>query len=1097
MVFSTDGTEAARIDTSGNVGIGTSSPSSLLHVQGGSSSGVIQLGTTGGAGREWKHIVSSSTGYYFLQDSTAGSNRIAVDTSGTVDIGTTSPASLLHLNSASDPVLRLQRGGGVYSQFQSDSAGSLYLSADAGNTGASSRMQFNVDGSEAARIDSSGNVYIGTTNLNPVSGNVTGTTIKAQGNIQASRDGGVVISGNRKTSDGEIFELRKDGTNVGNIGVYSLDRLYIADQSNGLQFDQTVIRPCDNTGANTDDVITLGGSGSRFKDFYLSGTASVAKTRLTTNNTTYWDLRRDSSTGDFVVSDDGLGDVLTILQSNGNVGIGTSSPSYTLDVDGDVRFYDANGSSANYYFESDHYSQINLTSDKDASAGGPYNTAITANGSNGNLELRTNSLQRVSIDQSGNVGIGTTSPIGLGGATVLQVNDSGTDYAQLRLTNSTSGSTVNQGFEINFSGINVFINNRENGAMAFYNNGSERMRITSSGNVGIGTTSPASALDVVGNITTSGDITVNGNQIFTDNVTARVKFAVWTNTTYGIGMDNVYNYGGLSDYAMTFQMSDTDTRGFWWGDLAHTNSQGAMSLTTTGLLTVANGMRLGYGQSDTTSPTSGQLDVNGTVNATTFSGALSGNATTATGLSATLAVASGGTGATTLTANNVLLGNGTSAVQAVAPGTSGNVLTSDGTTWTSAAPSGGGSLCGFTCDNTAGNAALTALGVEAGVGITTGDYITAIGYEAAGTCGNGGCSAYVGAYSGQIASGVFNTAVGYCTMSCNTCVTGRNVAIGFASQARSLGSCGYCNTSVGACTLLCHTTARCNVAVGVDAMRCTTTAFHNVAVGARAMCRHTTGNYNTAVGTASLSYNNSGTYNTAMGRSVMLDNTTGACNVAVGASSLWCNISGGQNTAVGYSAGGGITGCCNTVVGANAMGSCCFTGCWNVVMGSIAMGGFTLAGAKAACNNIVIGTSAGYICATAPVSGFISMTTQCHHIIMGNAQHTCAQIQIGWTTVSDCRDKTCFKDVPHGLDFVNALKPTEYQFRKRRDAEETDGVKRYGFLAQDVIALEGDDPVVASADDPDKLKYTEAHMVPILVKAIQELSAEVKKLKET
>lgn len=59
-------------------------------------------------------------------------------------------------------------------------------------------------------------------------------------------------------------------------------------------------------------------------------------------------------------------------------------------------------------------------------------------------------------------------------------------------------------------------------------------------------------------------------------------------------------------------------------------------------------------------------------------------------VSGTLPVANGGTGAATLTANNVILGNGTSAVQTVAPGTSGNVLTSNGTTWTSAAPSGGG-----------------------------------------------------------------------------------------------------------------------------------------------------------------------------------------------------------------------------------------------------------------------------------------------------------------------------------------------------------------------------------------------------------------------
>jgi len=58
----------------------------------------------------------------------------------------------------------------------------------------------------------------------------------------------------------------------------------------------------------------------------------------------------------------------------------------------------------------------------------------------------------------------------------------------------------------------------------------------------------------------------------------------------------------------------------------------------------------------------------------------------ASGVTGTLPIANGGTGATTLTANNVILGNGTSAVQFVAPGTTGNVLTSNGTTWTSAAP---------------------------------------------------------------------------------------------------------------------------------------------------------------------------------------------------------------------------------------------------------------------------------------------------------------------------------------------------------------------------------------------------------------------------
>ena len=61
-----------------------------------------------------------------------------------------------------------------------------------------------------------------------------------------------------------------------------------------------------------------------------------------------------------------------------------------------------------------------------------------------------------------------------------------------------------------------------------------------------------------------------------------------------------------------------------------------------------------------------------------------------TGVTGTLQVGNGGTGATSLTLNNVILGNGTSAVQAVAPSTAGNVLTSNGTTWQSTTPSASG-----------------------------------------------------------------------------------------------------------------------------------------------------------------------------------------------------------------------------------------------------------------------------------------------------------------------------------------------------------------------------------------------------------------------
>jgi hypothetical protein len=99
-----------------------------------------------------------------------------------------------------------------------------------------------------------------------------------------------------------------------------------------------------------------------------------------------------------------------------------------------------------------------------------------------------------------------------------------------------------------------------------------------------------------------------------------------------------------------------------------------------------NAITTGTGGISTAGDTSGTFAFasNGTTVATiSATGVI--NATSVTGLTTALTVAQGGTGAATLTANNVLLGNGTSAVQVVAPGTSGNVLTSNGTTWASTA----------------------------------------------------------------------------------------------------------------------------------------------------------------------------------------------------------------------------------------------------------------------------------------------------------------------------------------------------------------------------------------------------------------------------
>ena len=128
-------------------------------------------------------------------------------------------------------------------------------------------------------------------------------------------------------------------------------------------------------------------------------------------------------------------------------------------------------------------------------------------------------------------------------------------------------------------------------------------------------TDTGSLITLGSDTTVTGDLTVSGNQIFVDGSNARVKLSVWSNTTYGIGMHNSATYGGINnDYAMTFQMNNDVDRGFLWLDSDDTLAQGAMALTTDGYLTVAEGIRIGYGKTDTTKPGTG-LDVSGDITA--------------------------------------------------------------------------------------------------------------------------------------------------------------------------------------------------------------------------------------------------------------------------------------------------------------------------------------------------------------------------------------------------------------------------------------------------------------------------------------------------
>ena len=283
---------------------------------------------------------------------------------------------------------------------------------------------------------------------------------------------------------------------------------------------------------------------------------------------------------------------------------------------------------------------------------------------------------------------------------------------------------------------------------------------------------------------------------------------------------------------------------------------------------------------------------------------------------------------------------------------------------------------------------------------------------------------------------------------------------------------GTLNVALGAFSLIGNTTGCNNTASGSSALRCNTTGTNNTASGSSALFSNTTGCNNTASGLNALCSNTTGTLNTASGSSALRCNTTGSLNTASGFSALFSNTTGCNNTASGFSAlFSNTTGCNNTASGLNALRS-------NTTGG----------------NNIGIGVNAGRTGATP--AGICNITTESDYIVMGNDAHTCALIKVAWTATSDCRDKTCFKPLDHGLDFVRALKPTEYQFKKGgRDSVETDGKRRYGFLAQDILPLEGDAPVIISADNPEKLQYTESHLIPILVKAVQELTAEVDRLR--
>jgi hypothetical protein len=133
------------------------------------------------------------------------------------------------------------------------------------------RLYDSTDNQERVIVDSSGNLLVGKTSAD---GTTTEGSEIRDGRAYFSAASGSILHVNRNTTDGEIIDIRKDGTTVGSIGTTTNSYLWAGGTNSGIFFYNNGFGPSvgsSGNGALTDGTKDIGASGNRFRDAYLSG----------------------------------------------------------------------------------------------------------------------------------------------------------------------------------------------------------------------------------------------------------------------------------------------------------------------------------------------------------------------------------------------------------------------------------------------------------------------------------------------------------------------------------------------------------------------------------------------------------------------------------------------------------------------------------------------------------------------------------------------------------------------------------------------------------------------------------------------------------